>query len=269
MGRTTGAVLHRGQYHDVVVTQREVHRFPRTEAARARLPATAALLAALAQVDLGVATPRPLAAVDPTAPVGLCRLTTTRVPGEPLEMADIGPSDRRAVSAELSRLLAALRRAGGDMRGAVPEAEPDRWIRFAGQVRQTLFPRMSAAGRARAERELATVATLPPVMRALVHGDLGGPNLLWRREGDRLELTGVVDWDGAVIGDPAVDVASLAVTYGWRVAADALGAMGGQPGPVLARALAIAGTFALQEALPAALDGDDHHLRYGLASYRD
>jgi aminoglycoside phosphotransferase (APT) family kinase protein len=269
-GEPDGRSLHRGQFHDVVVTPTAVYRFPRTESARTGLSRTVAVLSALAGVDLGFAVPAPLAPADATAPLGLCHLVTTRVPGDPLPRPVIGVADHRVLAGELTRLLRALRRAGADpaVRRDVPEASPDRWHEFAVQVRAVLFPRMSRAGRQRAERELTTVCALPPVTGALVHGDLGGRNLLWRWECGRPVLAGVVDWDGAAIGDQATDVASLAVTYGWPVAAGAVEHVDAQPDATLARARAIAGTFALQQALPAAVDGDDANLSEGLAGYR-
>jgi hygromycin-B 4-O-kinase len=38
-----------------------------------------------------------------------------------------------------------------------------------------------------------------------VHGDLGGANLIV----DGAQVTGVIDWDRALIGDPAYDAANL------------------------------------------------------------
>jgi aminoglycoside phosphotransferase (APT) family kinase protein len=264
--------LHRGQFHDVVITPAAVYRFPRTESARAGLGRTVAVLSALAGVDLGFVVPEPLAPVDVTAPLGRCHLVTTRVPGGPLPQLATDHPDHRVPAGELTRLLAALRGAGADpaVRRAVPvaEASPDRWHEFAAQVEAVLFPRMSRAGRQRAARELVSVTGLPHVTSALVHGDLGGGNLLWRWAGERPVLAGVVDWDGAVIGDPAADVASLAVTWSWPTVIEALTPIEPSPEPLLARARAIAGTFALQQALPAALDGDMFNLREGLAGYR-
>lgn len=266
------ASLHRGQFHDVVITETAAYRFPRTESARAGLADSSAVLSTLADLDLGVALPRPLAPVDAAAPVGRCHLVTTRVPGGALDRADVDGDAQvaAAVSAELARLLSRLRHASADpeLRRAIRETPPERWRDFAAAVRQTLYPLMSQDGRPRAEQELTAVCALPPVTGALVHGDLGGRNLLWRRDSGRPVLTGVVDWDDAAIGDQAADVAAIAVTYGWTVATDTLRLLSAKPEAVLARARAIAGTFALQQALPAAIDGDDADLREGLAGYR-
>lgn len=258
----TRAILRRGQFHDVVLTRRAVYRFPRTAAARTQLPRVAAVLGALSALDLGPATPRPIAAVDTAAPLGRCHLATTRVPGVARQdpVGDPVPA--------LAGLLAAMRHASGHpaIRPAVPLQDPQRWRDFAAQVRRILFPLMTTAGRRRAERELAAVMALAPATSGLVHGDLGGANLLWSDTGP--ELTGVVDWDSAVVGDQAADVASLAATYGWSVVRESVAVLDVDPEPLLARAHRIRGTFALQEALPAAIAGDRAHLEGGLAGYR-
>ena len=61
-------------------------------------------------------------------------------------------------------------------------------------------------------------ATVDPTGSALVHTDLGGANLLLTADGDIQTVTGVLDWDGAQIGNQASDLASIAATFGWRIA---------------------------------------------------
>ena len=56
---------------------------------------------------------------------------------------------------------------------------------------------MSDQGRRRAEAELNHVLAIDPTGSALVHGDLGGTNLLWSTDQAAVpRLTGVLDWDG-------------------------------------------------------------------------
>ena len=83
------------------------------------------------------------------------------------------------------------------------------------------------------------------------------------------KLTGVLDWDHTCIGDQAADLASIAATIGWPLAGriDTRRRRGGAR-PLLADAKIIAATFALQQALPAALNGDHASLDDGLRRYR-
>ncbi|MEU3961092.1 phosphotransferase [Streptomyces buecherae] len=270
-----GLVVHEGQFHRVVVGAERVVCLPRSDAAAARLPARAAGLRALAGLDLGFRTPVPLLAGEP-GPDGPGFLVLSRVPGAPLDAAAVvGPGVAQAVAdavaEQYAALLGGLAAAGAEaaVRAAVPVAEEDRWRRFAARVRAELYGLMSEAGRRRAERELAALDGLPHRADAVVHGDLGAENVLWTRAADGLpRLSGVVDWDEVVIGDPAEDLAAIGASYGTEFAGR-VRAYGGWTRPEWdARIDAIRGTFALQQALAAHQDGDAEELADGLAGYR-
>ena len=264
--------LRRGQFHDVVLAGDVAYRFPRDEQSRRALPGRTALLRVLGHGRLPVATPGPLGPAPAGQPeaLGRCHVALSRLRGQPLPRAQaISPRSAPIVLGELGRLLDALGELGADpaVRQAVPGADPDHWVRFAGEVTRVLFPLMSDRGRRRAEAELARVGAVDPAGTALVHGDLGGSNLLWDITEAGPRLAGVLDWDEAHIGGQAEDLASVAVTFGWGLAGrlDAWRHAGRRP--TVADARVIAATFALQQALPAALSGDRAMLADGLAGY--
>ncbi|MFT2018181.1 aminoglycoside phosphotransferase family protein [Streptomyces sp. 796.1] len=277
------AVLE-GQFHYVVRGARRVVCLPRTAAAARRLPQRAAVLRTLAGLDLGFRTPEPIADGTGSEPAdeagggspGPARtdppfLVLSRIPGAPLERGALDrPGVGEAVAAQFAALLAGLAAAGDEprVRAALPAEPADRWQRFAAQVRAELFGMMSAAGREQAAAELAAVTALPRRTTALVHGDLGAENVLWTTDAAGLPLlSGVVDWDEVMLGDPAEDLAAIAASYGpdllTRVRAHAPA-----PDPDLTtRAAAIRGTFALQQALAAHQDEDAEELADGLMGY--
>jgi aminoglycoside phosphotransferase (APT) family kinase protein len=261
-GRRT---VRRGQFHTVVLGAERVVCLPRTAAAAARLPQRAAVLEALAAAGIGVRAPVPLErGFGGATPF----LVLDRVPGAPLP--DGPPAAPAAAAAGYIGLLEALAAAGAApaLRAALPRDPADRWARFAAGVRDGLAPLMSPAGRRRADRELEAVAALPHRTDALVHGDLGAENVLWTADGDRGRVSGVVDWDGACLGDPAEDAAAVAVGHGPDLAERVLSARARTDPGLPARAAAIRGTFALQQALAALRDGDAAELADGLAGYR-
>jgi len=256
------------------------YRFPRDEQTRGKLPAAVAFLTALSEADLPTAVPRPLETGHLRSPLGECHVPLTRLRGQPFGEPGYGAAAEDAVIADLATLLDRLADLGSDpaIASLVPRTEPGYWPDFARQVREVLYPLMSPDGRRRADAELAAVTALPAAGDALVHCDLGGANLLWTTTaGDaRLDpvprLSGVLDWDEARIGDQASDLASIAVTVGWPLARriDARrrhGAHHHGARSVLADAMIIAATFALQQALPAALTGDQANLDDGLREY--
>jgi aminoglycoside phosphotransferase (APT) family kinase protein len=227
-----------------------------------------ALLRVLEACALPAAVPGLLSDAALREPLGRCHVALRRVPGEPAGPARVAaPAALATAAGDLARLLSRLAELGtaAAVRAAVPRNDHRVWERFARDVAQVLFPLMSAAGRARAEAELAGVLAVSPAGDALVHGDLGDTNLLWHA-GPR--LAGVLDWDEAHLGNQASDLASIGASLGWPLAAsvDALRHAGGTP--MLGDARAIAATFALQQALPAARSGDTVSLDDGLSGYR-
>jgi aminoglycoside 2''-phosphotransferase len=266
-----GARLVSGQFHDVVLAGDVAYRFPRDEPTRRALPARMALLAALATAQFRVAIPVPLDLAHLGRPLGSCYAAVSLVDGEPAK-AGVAPAPQAeaALARELADLLDRLGAIGADaaVRQAVPAAGPDYWIEWAAQVRAVLHPLMTDGGRQRSELELAAICAVDPSGTALVHTDLGGGNLLLTAHGDAQTVTGVLDWDGSQIGNQASDLASLAATFGWRLAGLIDAERARLEGPMIGTARVIAATFALQQALPAALSGDSESLADGLASYR-
>ncbi|MGW8569538.1 phosphotransferase family protein [Streptomyces niveus] len=265
--RTDELDVRQGQFHHVVIGAERVVCFPRTEAAAGRLPLRAAVLRALAGLELGFRTPEPLVESGDESPF----LVLSRVPGAPLPDGALeDPGVAEAVAARYAALLGALAGAGADpaVRAALPHAPYDGWRQFAAGVRGELYGLMSDEGRRRAERELTALDGLPHLTGAVVHGDLGAENVLWERVGGVPRLGGVVDWDEVTLGDPAEDLAAIGAGHGedflWRVRTHA-----GPPDDGLtARIATIRGTFALQQALSAHRDGDMEERADGLTGYR-
>ncbi|MFF9571473.1 viomycin phosphotransferase [Streptomyces sp. NPDC014685] len=263
--------VHEGQFHHVVIGSDQVVCLARTQAAADRLPGRAAMLRALARIDLGFRTPQPLSEGGEQGTDEPPYLVLSRIPGAPLEEDVLGsPEVAEAVARQYVTLLSGLAAAGNEekMRAALPEAPAGEWQEFAVGVRAELFPLMSAGGRERAERELVALDALPHLTTAMVHGDLGGENVLWETVDSVPRLSGVVDWDEVGIGDPAEDLAAIGASYGEELLGRVLALGGWADNGTAERISAIRGTFALQQALYAQRDGDEEELADGLSDYR-
>jgi aminoglycoside phosphotransferase (APT) family kinase protein len=266
--RGRDARLVHGQFHDVVLVDEVAYRFPRDEQSRRALPAAVTLLTALNRCQLPVAVPVPISTDQMGRPLGSSHVALSRVPGQPIDVI-VGARAQGAVIAQLAGLLDRLAELGADpaIGQLVPRTGRDYWRSFGEQVRQVLFPLMSADGRRRADAELAAVATVTATGEALVHNDLGGSNLLWTDAGGQPQLAGVLDWDGVSLANQANDLASIAVTVGWSLAGRVNASRRLAASQMISEAEIIASTFALQQALPAALNGDQASLEDGLREY--
>lgn len=261
--------VREGQFHTVIVGSDRVACFPRTRAAADRLPERVRTLRVLADLDLGFCIPEPLLAGVAGAEQAPF-LLLTRIPGEPLDpdaLRDVRVID--TVAAQYTTLLSALAQAGTDVqvRSVLPQAREDRWTEFAEKVRAELFHLMSRSGRLRAERELAALENLPHLTRTVVHGDLGAENVLWEWRHGLPHLSGVLDWDDVELSDQAEDLAAIEASYGTGLLTRILGQRNWSHDALSSRVAAIRGTFALQQALYAAGDGDVSELADGLADY--
>ncbi|MEV0830378.1 viomycin phosphotransferase [Nonomuraea rubra] len=261
--------VRHGQFHQVVIASDRVVCLPRTAAAAARLPHRAAGLRVLAGLELGCGIPEPLCEGSAQGVDELPFLVLRRIPGAPLEAEALDDREvAEAVAAQYVTLLSGLAKAGADeeVRAALP-APPDRWRRFAADVRAELFPLMSDGGRQRAERELAALDGLPGITEAVVHGDLGAENVLWVCDDGLPRLSGVIDWDEVAIGDPAEDLAAIGAGYGKDLLGRILTLGGWSDREMADRIATIRATFALQQALSGHRDGDEDELADGLTGY--
>lgn len=199
--RTPGAVLARGMFNDAVVLPGEwVARFPRADLAEARRRTRA--LERIGRLGLPFAVPEVVEdRLD--LPLGEAHVVLSYLSGE-----QAGSAGDAAVR-EVLDALAAVEPDGG-LRALLDEP-----LRHAGGARvgetitELVFPLLTADERGQAAEVLRRFADLPPV-QGFVHGDLAPVNLRWR--GGR--VTGVIDWDFACVGDPALDAAAFA-HYGW------------------------------------------------------
>ncbi|MET8757819.1 phosphotransferase [Lentzea sp. NPDC004782] len=199
--RTPGAELARGTFNDAVVVPGEwVARFPRTDLPDARRRARA--LRRIGQLDLPFAVPEVVEdRLD--LPLGRAHVVISYLPGEPS-----GTASDEAVREVLDALAAV---------GLDPElvALLDEPLHHAGgpktaeTITELVFPLLTADERDQASGVLRRYAELPAVA-GFVHGDLAPVNLRWQHG----RISGVIDWDFACAGDPALDAAAFA-NYGW------------------------------------------------------
>jgi aminoglycoside phosphotransferase (APT) family kinase protein len=120
------------------------------------------------------------------------------------------PGAFASLAEPLGRLFAQLARTG-------PLDPTDRWS-VDPQIFDARERLLEGRARERAGAELAdTLAAAYPAWRdrlawgtpCLVHGDIGGRNLIVQCADDRWRIAGVIDWEAVATGTPLVDVGAL------------------------------------------------------------
>lgn len=106
---------------------------------------------------------------------------------------------------------------------------------------------------------------LSKVNLALIHGDFGASNILW--DSGRAEISGIIDFGGSGIGDPAYDFAGLLSSYGEGFFNRCIYQYPNGK-EVAKRVHFYKSTFALQEALHGIENDDRQAFEAGIRDYR-
>ncbi|NYV68349.1 aminoglycoside phosphotransferase family protein [Bacillus sp. Gen3] len=99
----------------------------------------------------------------------------------------------------------------------------------------------------------------------LIHGDFGASNILWNPETSR--ISGIIDFGGSGLGDPAYDFAGILSSYG-REFFDMCMNLYPNGDEISERVKFYKSTFALQEALHGIENGDREAFESGIQDYR-
>ncbi|MDH5159541.1 phosphotransferase family protein [Heyndrickxia oleronia] len=99
----------------------------------------------------------------------------------------------------------------------------------------------------------------------LIHGDFGASNILWNPETSR--ISGIIDFGGSGLGDPAYDFAGILSSYG-REFFDMCMSLYPNGDEISERVKFYKSTFAFQEAIHGIENGDTQAFESGIKDYR-
>ncbi|MBL8096325.1 MAG: aminoglycoside phosphotransferase family protein [Anaerolineales bacterium] len=262
-----------GQYNDLLLADGcLVLRFPRYRSSLEALGRTKRILARL-QGALSLPTPRLRCSSPDGAPLGRAFLAYDYLKGVTLSLQSLeaiaDPKVRRGLARQLGGFLAELH--GHELRNASRDEssldDVDAWRHLYVEIQARLFAEMRPAARKAVTTHFERFL-MDPGFRAftpsLRHGDFGPANVLY--DPDRQTISGIIDFDGAGLGDPAVDLAA-ASCWGEGFFEDICSAYPDVE-QHLGRAVFYRGTFALQEALYGLRVGDQEAYESGLEPYR-
>lgn len=197
---------------------RLIFRFPKRAEVAGWLRTEITLLPALAPT-LPIAVPQFAYVAEPSPVFPYPFVGYEKLPGVPLASMPAGTIAPERIAAQIGAFLTVLHRfpAARAVACGVPDATPEIWRAEYATMRaalRTLGSRLTAADRARMETLFARYLDTPAHFAftpALLHHDLSGEHLLLDAEtGD---LTAVIDWSDATIGDPAQDFCGLPAAW--------------------------------------------------------
>ncbi len=194
-------------FHDVAILAPDVvARVSRHGDQTARVHRERSVLVALSAVSLPFRVPRSLS--DVVAHAGRAGMLATYVPGE--SRADISWAEAAGPFAEVLKSFSRVDVAA--VRGRLPT--PRAWCggeRWPEVVKGRLAPHLPHDLRPAALSVVGAVLDSERgVAPGFVHGDFGPHNVLWRGA----DIGGLIDFDHACVGDPAMDVAPLIGFFG-------------------------------------------------------
>lgn len=263
-------LLEDGQTNDVLlVNGRTIFRFPRYPGGLEQLALETKILTAV-QPYLPLPVPNPTLVQIANPVVGLAFMGYEMIPGAPLYPSAFAKiEDKASLAAQLAEFLQALH--GVPIQTLVDEPLPvsetrEEWLGVYGRIQTKLFPYMRLDACKTVAHQFESVLDDPvqyqfePVLR---HGDFGTGNLLYNPATQ--QMSGVIDFGFAVLGDPAFDVAGLLI-YG-----EPFGQQVANHYPAVAefwpRVRFYQSSFALLEALYGIEQGDEAAFAQGLEAY--
>ncbi|MET9264208.1 phosphotransferase [Amycolatopsis sp. NPDC004079] len=194
-------------HHVVLLPGVAAVRITKRPDAAAELPHRAEILRTVAAAGLPFAVPEPLTPVTrfgDRAAVAVSWIDGEGLPEGVGDPAAFGPLLTALREVELSPKLEAVLHRPRTYANGLGWAE----------ILEDVIPRLPEKWQPRVQQRLDTLLALDEAPARLVHGDLSGSNVHFDANG---KLTGVLDWDLAILADPAVDAALAATWHGWDV----------------------------------------------------
>lgn len=201
-------VIDTGQNNRVLDSGDLIVRVPRHDEARRDLAREADILAALAP-SLPLSVPAPQLRTVGAHVVAVHR----RLPGQPLLSLDgMNDAQKQDLARDLALFLRALHELPCEILPASATADPmAEWRDLHDEVDAKVLPLLPAAvGSSIRDRFDRFLADAPITPRTITHGDFGTGNILIESG----KVSGVIDFAGCGIADPAYDLASLSAGLG-------------------------------------------------------
>jgi aminoglycoside 2''-phosphotransferase len=260
-----------GQNNDVLIVNRElVFRFPKYKAGVIDLQKESQLLNQIkGYVSLVVPSPE-YESYDVLKP-GHVFSGYSLIQGTPLWNKELKKADsqsQKMISDQLIQFLIDLHSIPTDELHLGTQDPYTDMLNLYRKIKEKLYPFMRTEAQSETSRmfdKFLSGGKRSNIKLALIHGDFGSSNILWNSESKR--VTGIIDFGGSGIGDPAYDFAGLLSSFGERFFNQCMSQY--PNGERISERVAFyRGIFALQEALHGLENNDPQAFENGISRYR-
>jgi aminoglycoside 2''-phosphotransferase len=262
-----------GQYNDILVINRAmVFRFPKVSESLAQLKVETCLLRGIHK-SLPLKVPEPLFENLEGTPIEEAFMGYHRIPGEPLWPQTLEALKNEQIldslAIQLGGFLNALHNLPiTDIHCALPRMDTRaETIDIYTRIHYKLFPYMRLEAQLQTSHHFETFIKVDKnfeYVPVLKHGDFGPSNILF--DDQKQVVTGIIDFGGSGIGDPAYDFAGLLSGYGEGFLKRCVKAYP-EIETMLDRIRFYQGTFALLEALFGVENDDPQAFEDGIGMY--
>jgi aminoglycoside 2''-phosphotransferase len=261
-----------GQNNDVIIINESlVFRFPKYQKGIDSLKKKTEILEAIKNT-VSIPIPNPIYQSFEEWEVGKVFVGYELIQGSPLWKASFGSIDNEEVLKRLaSQLVNFLIEIHSIPKNILPleETNPrEHMVNLYQKLQNKLYPFMSVEAQRQTSHSFETFLHSEICLNlntTLVHGDFGATNILWNP--DTCKISGIIDFGGSGIGDPAYDFAGILSSYGedfFNMCLD-LYPNGNE---ISERVKFYRSTFALQEALHGVENDDVVAFENGIKAFR-
>lgn len=261
-----------GQNNDVIIINESiVFRFPKYQKGIESLKQETEILGAIKNT-VSIPIPNPIYQSFEEWEAGKVFVGYELIQGSPLWKASFATIDNEEVLKKLaSQLVSFLIEIHLISKNMLPleETNPrEQMINLYQKIQDKLYPFMSVIAQRQISHSFETFLHSEICLNlntTLVHGDFGATNILW--EPHTKEISGIIDFGGSGIGDPAYDFAGILSSYGEDFYNMCLNLYPNGT-EIAERVKFYRSTFALQEALHGVESDDEAAFENGIKAYR-
>jgi aminoglycoside 2''-phosphotransferase len=261
-----------GQNNDVIiVNQSIVFRFPKYQKGIESLKKETEILEAINNT-VSIPIPNPIYQSFEKREVGRVFVGYELITGSPLWKASFGSIKNekvlKSLAAQLVRFLIEIHSISKN-KLPLEETDPrEQMVNLYQRIKNKLYPFMREEAQQQISQSFETFfqrAAFSNINTTLVHGDFGATNILW--DPDSYKISGIIDFGGSGIGDPAYDFAGILSSYGEDFFNMCLNLYPNGM-EISERVTFYRSTFALQEALHGVENDDVEAFENGIKEYR-